>query len=115
MDFDLFTHAEARQEREAGMQIAADNADAHCIGWTDEAYQWIRRYAQQNHRFISEHCTAWAAEQGFRSPTDPRAWGHPFRRAAKDGIVVRVGYATSLRRHLSPTILWESAIFKVAA
>jgi hypothetical protein len=38
-----------------------------------------------------------------------------FRRAAKDGIIVRIGYGTSLRRHLSATPLWSSAIYKDCA
>ena len=112
---DIFDWANALAEREAGMKQAAEHAEAIEPGWHDAAYQWVRKYAQHNRRFISEHCTAWAAEQGFRSPTDPRSWGAVFKRASKDGIIVRVGYGTSLRRHCSPTPLWESAIYKVAA
>jgi hypothetical protein len=105
---DLFAFAEA--QRDIGMLRAARHAEEVHLHWNDVAYEWIRKYAKLHKRFISEQCTAWAAEQGFSSPTDPRAWGAPFKRAAKDGIIVRVGYGTSLRRHLSPTPLWESAI-----
>lgn len=105
---DLFQHAEA--QRDAGIQQSVDHANEAVSGWSDEAYRWLHRYAKNNKRFISEHATAWAAEQGFRSPTDPRAWGQVFRRGAKEGIIVRVGHATSLRRHKSPTVLWESSI-----
>jgi len=100
----------AAEARDTGMKQALDHAEEVRSNWGDEAYEWIRRYAKVNKRFISEHCTAWAAEQGFKSPTDPRAWGMVFRRASKDGIIVRVGYATSLKRHCSPTPLWESAL-----
>lgn len=96
--------------RDEGMRRAVDHADEVHVHWSDQAYELIKRYAKENRRFISEQCTAWAAEQGFKSPTDARAWGAPFKRAAKDGIIVRVGYGTSLRRHLSPTPLWESAL-----
>jgi hypothetical protein len=105
---DLFTFAEL--ERDRGMVTAALHAEDDRPHWNDEAYAWIRKYAKLNKRFISEQCTAWAAEQGFTSPADARAWGHSFKRAARDGIIVRVGYGISLRRHLSPTPLWESAI-----
>ena len=99
----------AETERDIGMARAARHAEDVKPCWNDEAYEWIRRFAKIKRRFISEECTAWAAEHGFRSPTDPRAWGAPFRRAAVDGIIVRVGYGTSLRRHCSPTPMWESA------
>lgn len=105
---DLFQHAALVRDR--GMTQAALHAEQARPHWNDQAYGWIRKYAKLNKRFISEQCTAWAAEHGFSSPADSRAWGAPFKRAAKDGIIVRVGYGTSLRRHLSPTPLWESAI-----
>lgn len=105
----LFEYAAA--QRDIGMMRAARHAEAVHLHWNDMAYAWIKKYAEAHKgRFISEQCTAWIAEQGFTSPTDPRAWGAQFKRAAKDGIIVRVGYGTSLRRHLSPTPLWESAI-----
>jgi hypothetical protein len=112
---DLFELAESKAQRDAGMKLAADHAEEVSPGWSEAAYQWLRRYANLHSRFISEHCTSWAAEQGFSSPADPRAWGAVFKRASKEGIIVRVGYGTSLRRHCSPTPLWHSEIYKAAA
>src|SRR5947209_7702819 len=66
--------------------------------------------AQAHRKFISAECTQAAAAAGVTVPTDPRAWGAPFRRAARDGIIRRIGYGPSLRRHLAPTPLWESAL-----
>ena len=105
-----FDDYEAARARDVGMQQAVDHANEAVSGWSDEAYRWLKTYAKSHKRFISEHATAWAAEQGFRSPTDPRAWGQVFRRGAKEGIIVRVGHGTSLRRHKSPTPLWESSL-----
>lgn len=105
-----FDDYEATRAREVGIKQAVDHANEAKYGWSDEAYGWLRRYAKLHKQFISEHATMWAAEQGFRSPTDPRAWGQVFRRGAKEGIIVRIGHATSLRRHKSPTVLWESAV-----
>ncbi len=106
---DLFELADSRAARDVGMKLAADHAEDLQPCWGDEAYRWLRRYAERHRdRFISEQCTAWVAEQGFVT-TVPKAWGRVFQRAAKDGVIVRVGWGTSQRRHLSPTILWESA------
>ncbi len=113
-DGTLFDYAESRAARDAGIRRAADHAEESSRGWNDRAYEMLRRYARHNSRFISENCTSWAADRGFVT-VSPRAWGHVFRRAAKDGIIVRIGSGTSLRRHCSPTPLWSSAIYKDCA
>jgi len=107
-----FDDYEATVARDVGMKQAVDHANEAVSGWSDEAYRWLHRYAKTHKQFISEHATAWAAEQGFVSDTisKKRAWGQVFRRGAKEGIIVRVGHGTSLRRHRSPCPLWESAI-----
>lgn len=109
---DLFGWAE--HARDTGVRQAAEHAEQDVAGWGDAAYDMLKRYARHNSRFISENCTAWAAEQGFVTLV-PKAWGQVFRRAAKDGLIVRIGSGTSLRRHCSPTPLWSSAIYKDCA
>lgn len=51
---DIFEWANALAEREAGMKQAADHAEDVSPGWQDAAYQWVRKYAKINHRFISD-------------------------------------------------------------
>jgi hypothetical protein len=87
------------------------SVDAAARGWGELADAWIRTYARTNRQFISEECTRAACAGGLALPPDPRAWGSPFRRAARDGIIRRVGYAQSPQRHLSPTVLWRSAVY----
>lgn len=105
MNFDT-----ARAERDAGIQRAAQHAEEASPRWGDLALDRIRAYATNHAEFISEECTDWAAAQGFTSPADPRAWGAPFQKAAKLGIIRKVGYGISQRRHLSPTPLWQSLV-----
>lgn len=104
--FDLIEKDAA--ERDAGMESAARHADEARARWTDLAFQWICKYAEENPTFISEECTAAALASGLPAPTDDRAWGHPFRRASHDLIIKKIGYGISNRRHQSPTIRWQS-------
>ncbi len=118
--FDLFesagrarkvpSFAQAKAERDTGIERAVAKADRRDNGWSDRAYRWIVQYARLHKTFISEDCTADAAEAGLASPADPRAWGHPFKKASKDGVIRRIGFGISQRRHLSPTPLWESQL-----
>lgn len=100
----------ARAARDAGMAQAAQHAEDLQPKWGDLALARIRAYAAMHAEFISEDCTDWAASQGFTSPADPRAWGAPFQKAARLGIIRKVGYGVSQRRHLSPTPLWRSLV-----
>lgn len=100
----------ARDARDAGMTQAIDRAERIEPSWGDMALDRIRAYAATHDRFISEECTDWAASQGFTSPADPRAWGAPFQKAARLGVIRKVGFGISQRRHLSPTPLWESLV-----
>jgi hypothetical protein len=102
----------ARRERDAGMTRAADHAEREHEGWQALAYAHIVTYARTHAQFVSEECTSAAT---IPAPPDTRAWGHPFRMAAKDGVIVRDGYGISARRHLSPTPLWRSTIAEAAA
>lgn len=94
--------------RNAGMDRSARHADENCPAWTEQAYAWIKNYSADHPTFISEECTAAAEKAGLPSPTDARAWGHPFRRASHDMIIKRIGFGISNRRHQSPTPRWQS-------
>lgn len=105
-----FDFEAARAARDAGMAQAAQHAEDLQPKWGELAIERIRAYAATHPEFISEECTDWAAAQGFTSPADPRAWGAPFQKAARLGIIRKVGYGVSQRRHLSPTPLWRSLV-----
>lgn len=109
---DLFSHAQAKAERDAAMASVAKHADEACPRWCDLAFDWVKTYALAHREFISEDCTAAADAAGIPKPHDTKAWGVPFKRAAKQKIIVRIGYGVSKRRHLSPTPLWQSQTFR---
>lgn len=105
---------QAMADRDRGMAQALGAAERAEPSWGDMALDQIRAYAALHKEFISEQCTDWAAARGFSSPTDSRAWGAPFKAAARLGIIRKVGYGVSKRRHLSPCPLWLSTVFREA-
>lgn len=100
----------ARAEANEGMRRAIDRASEADAKWPDVALAFIVFYAKTHSQFISEECTAAAGERGIRSPTDPRAWGQPYRAAIRAGIIKRIGFGTSLRRHMAATPLYQSLV-----
>lgn len=109
---DLFEMADALRAREAGMSIAADNADAHVLGWTDRAFEFLRNFAKTHDTFISEDVSDASKEAGFPQPPTDRAWGSVYKRAQKESIILQVGAGRSRRRHASICPRWGSLICK---
>ena len=97
-------------DQPAGADITPTDGHAVARGWGEMAYTWIGSYARAHRTFIGEECTKAARAEGMTPPHDPRAWGSVFRRAAREGIIRRVGYAQSPQRHFAPTPLWQSEI-----
>jgi hypothetical protein len=107
--------ATAIAERDEGMANATAGADAQCPNWSDLALEWLRTYARDHASFISEQATDAARNWGLVEPSNPKAWGGVFKRAARDGVIQRDGFGVSNRRHRSPTPLWRSAVYKEPA
>lgn len=106
-----FDFEAAKAARDAGMAAAIDHAETVEPDFGAQALAWILSYARTHARFISEEVTDAAAAAGLQSPTDPRAWGAPFQRAARLGVIRKDGFGISKRRHLSPTPLWVSQVY----
>lgn len=102
---------QARQLRDAGMQQAINHAERIDDEWPERAYGFLYRFALSHGEFISETLTDEAIQLGYGSPADARAWGAIFAKAARAGVIQRIGYGVSARRHCSPTPLWRSLVF----
>lgn len=111
---DLFEMADSIAARNAGMQIAADNADAHVVGWTDRAFTFLCDYAKTHQSFISEDVSDASKEARFPQPPTDRAWGSVYRRAIRESVILQVGSGRSRRRHASICPRWGSLICKTA-
>lgn len=101
----------SRAERNEAMQRAVDAADGRVPKWSDVALEYVRLYAIQHRgeRFIGRDVTQAAKAYGLEAPTNDKAWGAVLMRAAREGVIVRVGYAQDPNRHLSPVPQWEAA------
>jgi hypothetical protein len=94
-------------QRDAGIARAQAHADAVEPSWSETAYTMLERFcaARRGCQFQSSDVRRWCDLQGFKSPV-PKAWGAPFKKAAKAGLIVRVGTAVAEHRHGSPAPLW---------
>jgi hypothetical protein len=98
------------QQRDAGMAKSASHAESIDPGWLETAYTLLNAYCIQ-HRgqtFTSEDWREWAEARGFPIPV-PKALGSVFSKAAKRGLIRRVGFAIARERHGSPCPQWLAA------
>lgn len=96
--------ASGEQLRDAGIQQAVDHANAVHPRWIDQATDALRTYIQVHphtklHPFTSENVRDFAEKLGLPEPPHLRAWGGVFQRAAKDGLIEKVGIAQSQAAH----------------
>lgn len=101
-----------RIQRDIGIAQAIEHAERVSPEWKDRAYSALKQFCMTHERFTS---------YDFRksglivSPTTDKAFGAVFQRAAKAGLIANVGYEKHPERHLSPTVLWASQIYGMAA
>jgi hypothetical protein len=95
----------------AGMQQAEDHANAVEPSWTEQAYKFLEFHCKTNSQFMAEDVRAAADGVVPKAPT-PRAWGGIFARAAKAGLIKRLGYKNvkNIKAHNTPATLWGSSL-----
>ncbi len=94
-----------------GAQMAADRADRVTGGsWSAEAWAFFTQWAQtrKGEPFQGEDVRL-AALGTVPAAPDARAWGHILQRAARTGLIRRVGYAPvkDPRSHHCPKSVWQ--------
>lgn len=85
---------QAEQNKETGMMLAVAHAEDHIKDWADRAGQWIKIFldVQGNKPFMCEDFREFTLKSGFDQPPHQRAFGWVIRKAARDGLIVSVGY-----------------------
>lgn len=101
----------AMQLRDIGIQRAVEHADAEIPSWSDIAFDNLRmflRYAPDS-QFMGEDVRGYATTRGLPDPPDKRAWGAVMLRAARAGLIRKIGYAHAKdpKVHRSINPLWE--------
>ncbi len=107
------TQEEAEDSRNSGIARSVNHADSVDDKWSDRAYYVLMRYAEMQkgtgRKFLAEDVRQFAAGNGFKTPTSSKAWGAVMQRAAKNKLIVKVGYAPARSSNLSPKCQWVSA------
>lgn len=105
----------ATQARDAGINQAVQHAEEIHLGWTDKAVEAIRTYARcvkaRGETFTAEKVRGSIIGSCVPTPPHKRAWGGAFARAAREGIIVKVGvtHSEAPHCHLSYVAEWRAA------
>jgi hypothetical protein len=84
----------------------ARSAGAAGTSFEDDAYLFLAGYAARNYAaFLIEEVRE---QPGAPIAPNERAWGQVVRRAAAEGLIVKVGYAPARSSNLSPKCLWRA-------
>lgn len=98
--------------RQRAAQRATDHADADSPTWSQRAYAALQRFAaQRDGEFLAEEAIYWMTHaDGLPEPADKRAFGSVFTRAARAGVIRRVGWSTNTKNcSAKPTYLRGAA------
>lgn len=109
-----FDWGAARAARDAGIQTAAEHADAVMPKWSERAFDVLRCFCHRpgggGEVFTSEDVRDYAKNLGLPDPPHLRAWGGVFQRAAREGLIVKAGVTTAraTRVHCSIVATWRA-------
>lgn len=95
--------------RDEGIQQAIDHADQVDEKWSETAYRFLLSFiSTTTTEFMVEDIRIAAEKSGVPIPPSDRAWGGIIVRAAKAGLIRRVGYraVANPKAHCTPATLW---------
>jgi hypothetical protein len=87
----------ARPVRDRKAQDCTDKADALISTWSGRAYEFLEKFAKDcDHQFLGEEVVSRSRGE-VPEPHDKRAWGSVFTKAARRGVIRRVGWSTATK------------------
>ena len=100
---------DALQRRDDGIA----RAEAHAAPpFIEVALELLREYAETHRRVFCDDVRDWAGDR-FPETHDLRALGAVYKRAARQGVIVRSrDYRPSKYSNLSPKPVWDSLVYK---
>lgn len=96
-------------ERDAGILVAVDHANATTANWADKSYKLLQEFLNFHiGEFQAEELRSYAALVDFPLPPHARAWGGTIVRAAKAGIIRQVGIkkVRNPKAHCANSAVW---------
>lgn len=109
MQLSILDAIEASQLRDEGIQKAIDHANDVTPDWSKRAYLFLLSFLGTHPGpFMMEEVRSHAALMDFPLPPHARAWGGIIARAAKAGIVERVGIqkVKNIKAHCANAAVW---------
>ena len=93
--------------RDEGIEQALNHANETAERWSEIAYDFLKRYMLDNPVFMAENVRE-AAANIVPEPPSKRAWGGVLVRAAKEGLIIKMGFRNvkNARAHCTPATLW---------
>jgi hypothetical protein len=98
------------EARDKGIHQAITHADGVCDRWSDKVYALFYVYLMDHPEpFQMEDFREWGSEV-IEEPPSKRAFGHIVLRAAREGLITRVGYAPvkNVTAHRAFASVWKS-------
>ena len=107
LQFDM-PHLSGAELRDIGIKKAVDHAEVKNENWSDVAYDFLKKYITGKREFMAEDFR-YAAEGIVPEPPSLRAYGGIISRAAKDGLIFRIGYSQvkNPRAHMANAAVWR--------
>lgn len=87
-----------RKVRHRRAKEATERADADTPTWSQRAYDYLVMFAKQRKEdFLGEEVIYSSRSAGVPDVADRRAWGSCFSKAARNGVIRRVGWSTATK------------------
>ena len=101
--------------RDRGIKKAVNHADQLTEKWSEKAYEKLKLFLSheinqiQNFEFMTEQFREFCEVTFLDDPPSLRAFGGIMAKAAKVGLIERVGYAnvTNPKAHATPAAIWR--------
>lgn len=106
MQSDLFS---GEYLRDIGIERSVNKANKDHDKWSDIAYSFLLHYIKSNPEFMAENVRNESLVLGLvPEPTNKRAWGAIFVKAARLGLIKRIGFknVTNSKAHCTPATVW---------
>ena len=96
------------QLRDKGIKQAVNHANDKHDKWSDKAYNFLVSYIKSQHEFMTEDLRE-ASEKEIPKPPSNRAWGGIVVRAARAGLINKVGFSNvkNPKAHHTPASIWR--------
>lgn len=98
-----------RENRDNGIKQAIDHAKQEDVLWPGKAYLMLKRYLSFNiGEFMGEDIRKYSEANGLPEPPSKRAWGAIMVKAAKAGLITKVGTRSvkNPKAHMANATLW---------